>query len=274
MKKQLVRAILAILITQMGVNAQVEKTVELIDYRKDILVSDIETTHLIFENEVEYIDVGNKFFATDVIKNIVKIKYIKTDDETLDTFSNLTIITKEGKYYSFKLLFDRADTSKTFKILPSELKIDQFNSVVPEIDFENSCLNILEKPININKKDLYQNMLFTVNGMYYIDDLIYIRLIIKNKSRLDYTLGKVDFWIRTKNTNKRKLSAYQTRIIEPHYICNYSTEILGYNESEMVFVFKRFVPLKNEDFVLQITESDGGGRRGSIKLDIEDFLIK
>lgn len=97
--------------------------------------------------------------------------------------------------------------------------------------------------------------------------------MVENKSKINYTIGGVDFWIRSKKTNKRKLTAYQVRVVEPHDVCNYSTEIRGFNKSEMVFVFKRFMPLNNENFIVQITESDGGGRRGYIKLDIEDFLL-
>ena len=262
------------MVIQLPLIAQERNTIKPIDYSKEIKITDIETTHLIFENDVEYIDVGSKYFATDVLKNIVKIKFINTKDSPLHPVTNLTIITKKGEYFSFKLIYDQSNFGRSFNILSSNFNIDQFNSIEPEIDFEKKCAEILKKPKNINKKSTGQKMSFIVNGMYYIDDLIYIRLLVENKARLDFTLGKVDFWIRTKNTNKRKLTAFQTRIVKPFYTYNYSNEILGYNKKEMVFVFKRFVPLKNESFVVQITESDGGGRRGSIKLNIEDFLIK
>ena len=262
------------MVIQIPLLAQKKNIIKLIDYSKEIKITDVETTHLIFENDIEYIDVGNKYFATDVLKNIVKIKFINTKDEQLQPTTNLTVITKKGAYYSFKLIYDQNNFGRSFNILSSNFNIDQFNSIKPETDFEKKCFEILKKPKNINKKSTGQKMSFIVNGMYYIDDLIYIRLLVENNSRLDFTLGQADFWIRTKNTNKRKLAAFQTRIVKPYYIYNYSNEILGHNKKEMVFVFKRFVPLKNEIFVVQITESDGGGRRGSIKLNIEDFLIK
>ena len=276
MKKQITTVLLLLcMVNHILLTAQKKNAIKLIDYNKEIRVSDTETTHLIFENDVEYIDVGNKYFATDVLKNIVKVKFINHEDKLSQQHTtNLTIITKNGEYYSFKLGFDQNNYGRSFKMISSNLVIDQFNSLVPEIDFEKKCFEILEKPKNINKKKSYQKMSFTVNGMYYIDDLIYLRLLVENDSRLDFTLGQVDFWIRTRNTNTRKLTAYQTRIIKPFYTCNYDEEILGYNKKEMVFVFKRFVPLKNENFIVQITESNGGGRRGSIKLNVEDLLIK
>jgi len=274
MKKQITNTLLLFMVIQIPLLAQKKNIIKLIDYSKEIKITDVETTHLIFENDIEYIDVGNKYFATDVLKNIVKIKFINTKDEQLQPTTNLTVITKKGAYYSFKLIYDQNNFGRSFNILSSNFNIDQFNSIKPETDFEKKCFEILKKPKNINKKSTGQKMSFIVNGMYYIDDLIYIRLLVENNSRLDFTLGQADFWIRTKNTNKRKLAAFQTRIVKPYYIYNYSNEILGHNKKEMVFVFKRFVPLKNEIFVVQITESDGGGRRGSIKLNIEDFLIK
>ena len=273
MKQQLLNTVFIFSLIQFSLMAQKTDFVEVINYVKEIKISDIETTHLIFADEVEYIDVGNKYFATDVLKNIVKIKFVNTNNEGAEPISSLTIITKKGEYFSFKLLFDKENTDTSFRVLSSEFKIDQFNSITPEIDFKNDCLNILGIHENIKKKVSYQKMNFRVNGIYYIDDLIYIRVLIENKSRIDYTLDKIDFWIRSKKTNKRKLTAYQSRLIEPFYRCNYTEEIMGFNKSEMVFVFKRFVPLKNENFIIEITESGGGGRRGSIKLDIEDFLL-
>lgn len=274
MKRTILKILLTFVLTQFTLTAQRNDSIEPINYVKMIKVSDIETTHLIFDDNIEYIDVGNKYFATDVLKNIVKIKFVNTNDKSVIPISSLTIITKNGAYFSFKLLYDRQNTDTSFRVSTSNLTINQFNSILPDIDFDNSCKNILNKPNNIKKKMRYQKMSFSLNGIYYINDLIYLRVQIENNSRVDYTLGKVDFWIRSKNTNRRKLTAYQTRIIEPHYKCNYSNEILGFNKTEMVFVFKRFVPLKNEDFIIQFTENDGGGRRGTIKLDIEDFLIK
>jgi len=273
MKQQLLKTILIFSLIQFSLMAQKTDLVEPINYTKEIKISDLETTHLIFDNEVEYIDIGNKYFATDVLKNIVKIKFIDSKNDNVEPVSNLTIITKNGEFFSFKLLFNRQNTETSFRVQSSEFKIDQFNSITPEIDFKNSCLGIFKLPENIKKEVNYQKMNFTVNGIYYIDDLIYIRLLIENRSRIDYTLGKIDFWLRSKKTNKRKLTAYQARLVEPFYKCNYSEEIRGLTKSEVVFVFKRFVPLKNENFIIQVTESDGGGRRGSIKLDIENFLI-
>ena len=256
-----------------SINGQENKKIENVNYLKEIDVSDIETTHLIFDNDIEYIDVGNKYFASNVIKNIVKIKFLKVDNDQ-EEYSNLSIITAGGLFYSFKLFFNRANPITTYKITPTDLRINQFDSREKEFDFEESCEYVEKLPSNINKYDVFQRMKFLVNGMYYFNDKIYIKMIIENKSRVDYTLGKVDFWIRTKNTNKKKLTSFQTVRVEPIFIYKNHKEIKGFNEQRMIFVFDRLVPLKNEDFVIQIVESKGGGRRGSIKLDIEDFLIK
>ena len=98
MKKQITTVLLLLcMVNHVLLTAQEKNAIKLIKYNKEIKISDTETTHLIFENDVEYIDVGNKYFATDVLKNIVKVKFINTEDNlTQHHTTNLTIITKNG----------------------------------------------------------------------------------------------------------------------------------------------------------------------------------
>lgn len=62
-----------------------------------IEVCDFQTTHLVFESDVVYIDIGNpQKYIFDYTNNIVRLKGEKTASST-----NLTVITSDNNFYSF-----------------------------------------------------------------------------------------------------------------------------------------------------------------------------
>lgn len=243
-------------------------------------VSDKLTTHLIFQEEIDYIDIGANEFSVDKIKNVVKIKCTDLDNWNIKEKTNLTVVTKNGFYYSLWVFYKKNPKIKTY-IYTSEnaIELQTFNSLNSSNLKINKCNRLLSKNPNIVKKDSNHKMKYQVNGIFYEKDKIILRLKIENQSRINFTTDSIRFLLTTKKRfnlfkSLKKLDALQYVEKNAGFICNNTKDVLGNSNQTILFGFDRFVPTKDEVLEVRIAENNSGGRRGKIVLNIEDFLLK
>ena len=249
------------------------------DYTK-IEVSDKITTHLIFEKEIDYIDIGAAEFSVDKLKNIVKIKYTGTDEWDINRRTNLTIVTKGGNYYSFWVSYKKLLAKKTHICKPKDsYKLDSFDVLNKEKIEAKRCENLFSRNSNVLKKYSKHKMMYQINGIFYENDKIILRLKIENQSNINFTTDSIRFLLTTKEKFKplkslKKLKAVQFIEKSASFTCNITKDIAAKSSRTILFGFNRFVPTNNELLEVRIAESNSGGRRGKIVLKIDDFLLK
>lgn len=245
-----------------------------------INVSDKLTTHLIFEDEVEYIDIGVRAFSVDKLKNIVKIKCTDLQNWNIHERTNLTVVTKRGDYYSIWVYFERDPKVKTYWYESKNgIKLKKFDDLDAEKLKAERCEDLSFKNSNIQKKYSAYHMKYEVNGIFYEDDKIIFRLKIDNLTKIKFTTDSIRFLLTTKKKfnilkSLKKLEPIQYIEKKADFVCNEVKEINGKSSHTYLFGFKRFVPTKDEILEIRISENYSGGRRGVILLNIKDFLFK
>lgn len=245
-----------------------------------INVSDKLTTHLIFEDEVEYIDIGAREFSVDILKNIVKIKCTDSQNWNIYEKTNLTVVTKRGDYYSIWVYFDSAPKVKTYWYKSkSALKLKTFDVLDAEKLNTKKCVNLTSKNSNIHKEHTSYHMNYEINGLFYEMDKIIFRLKIENLSRIKFTTDSIRFLLTTKKKfnifkSLKKFEPIQYIEKKADFVCNEVKDINGKSSHTFLFGFKRFVPTKDEILEIRVSENNSGGRRGVIRLNIKDFLFK
>lgn len=245
-----------------------------------INVSDKLTTHLIFEDEVDYIDIGAREFSVDKLKNIVKIKCTDLQNWNTHEKTNLTVLTKRGDYYSIWVYFERDPKIKTYHYgSENAIKLKTFDVLDADKLKAERCKNFSLKNSNIHKKYSEFYMKYEVNGMFYEKDKIIFRLKIENLTRIKFTTDSIRFLLTTKKKfnilkSLKKLEPIQYIEKKADFVCNEAKEINGKSSHTYLFGFNRFVPTKDEILEIRISENNSGGRRGVILLNINDFLFK
>lgn len=239
-----------------------------------IAVSDIKTTHLILNDKIKYLDIGSRYFVTDTLENIVKVKHIGGDftKKEEEKKTNLTIITKDGSFYSIPLFFLREITNTTYRLNPNGSKSNISMKPDRKKMGKFEMCHFTQKAVsNYNIKG-NRDLLFTkVSGIFYRGNYISIRVEVKNFSTIDLNIDHFLFRF-VKDKRFARDAVYQERVLRPVLICNESDRVRGTGGIEVFsFVFEKFVPNDNEKLQMDIIEKDGG-RSTTIKIPRKKLL--
>lgn len=215
---------------------------------RNLQVSDNRTTNLVFPAPIFSIDRGSDKIV--VQKSADNILRVKADSFFSDT-TNLTVITRDGKLYSFLVSF-------TFS--PSFLNID-----LSETDhlLNDTALYRLAGKVLALKTNLHGisynsgGVRWNLNGIYSDGENIVCKLRIENHSAFSFATGGLRCYVGTSNNNKRRAS--QLKEISPLLI---SPTIMLIKEKQfvlMVIVLPKSALIDGQQ--LQIVQAEKEGDR-------------
>ncbi|SRR6266542_4742757 len=239
--------------------AQSEKTSFIGSYHLSITCN--KTTNLIFPYAIQSVDRGTKDILVQKVMGAENILQIKADKSNFSE-TNLSVVTKDGKLYSFIL---------NYLDNPPQLNIafqkDTFNSARDRQVFFSETAN-QEELIAIAKyvldakktvhgiKDRHETMLLSLSGLYANNDVFYFQLKLHNRSQVSYDINAIRFFIRDRKKSKR--TAVQEREIKPIYVYGNDTSIKGESSQLCVIALPKFALADDKYLFVQVTENDGG----------------
>ncbi len=247
----------------LGLGGYAQKEMNVLPVQETVFVSDIKTTHLIFEENVNYLDLGSPYFVADTLQPIVKIKHIGEDvGKPISQETNLTVITESGVYYSIPLRYNRDTKDLTYRLKATKEHIDAVHQEKKALDKNEmeierfiSSLKFAKPNVDlVNKKEDFE---IKIKGIYYQRDYMAIQVALYNGSTIDLDIDQILFRLKLK---KRVASdyIYQERIVKPIQIVDEVKKIKGFNTKTMVMIFKKFTPNENESLVIDVLEANGG----------------
>lgn len=251
---------------------------DLIPLRKQdtLLVSDIKTTHLLFENDINYVDIGSPYFVADTLEQMIRLKHIGEElADTRSQVSNLTVITKDGSYYSIVLGFDRFAEIVTYRVKKADHIVEAIVKEKEKEESKNAILNSLcdrLKRVKPNKRirgDRLGDLEVKVSGIFYVDEKIGIRIALQNKSTIDFDIAHILFRSKLRKRFSKDY-LYQERVIPPIYTCASSMEVAGKGRRIVTLLFDKFMLNEKEHLALDIFEENGGR---SVTVDIERIKL-
>ncbi|MFH6968790.1 conjugative transposon protein TraN [Flavobacterium sp. FlaQc-28] len=123
-----------------------------------------------------------------------------------------------------------------------------------------------KKKISGLKKSKYQIRL-EVNGIFIQQDVLYLRVVFENKSKINYDIDQFRFFIRDKRKSKR--TASQEIELEPLYATSSSSVIPYKSEIIKVYALEKFTIPENKYLTIQMIEKNGGRH---LEVDINNNL--
>ncbi|MEH6680383.1 MAG: conjugative transposon protein TraN [Sediminicola sp.] len=230
-----------------------------------IAISSNKTTNLIFPYAVRSVDRGSRDALVQKAmgtENILQVKAAAKDMEE----TNLTVITADGKLYSFLLVYDHDPLTLNYSFGDRELS---------EVAFSPGDWNdrILEKYSEIasgrtkrlhGAREKKYGIKLALTGLYVKDDIMYYRIQIKNSSNIRYSVDQLRFFVKDRSRAKR--TTYQEEEIEPLHTYGMGTVIEGKSERDIVVALpKRVVP--NQKYIAVHLMEESGGRHVQMKVN-------
>lgn len=127
----------------------------------------------------------------------------------------------------------------------------------------------VEKPVFYNRIYGSKNKItIKLKNISYIDNELYFTLVLSNDSTLDYDINYLNFYVISRNKNRNTVA--QTIPYEALYIHNNPTKVLAKEETEVVFVYKKFTINENKILLVELTEDNG---ERTVKLEIPNTFI-
>lgn len=264
--------LISLLLVCVSVNPQsnAKETAFYEDQYKNLQVGFSKTTSIIFPYTIKSIDKGSAEVLVQKAKGVENILLVKAAKQHFFQ-TNLTVVTSDGKLYVFVLNYDETCPDLNFK---AENAVVASRDVLFSLENENQkrieqcALTAYSKKKKISglKKSKYQIRL-EVNGIFIQQDVLYLRIVFENKSKINYDIDQLRFFIRDQKKSKR--TASQEIELQPLYATSSSSVIPYKSEIIKVYALEKFTIPENKYLTLQMIEKNGGRH---LEVDINNNL--
>ena len=235
--------------------AQIAQTSFIQSYHLNITCN--KTTNLIFPFAVQSADRGSKDVLVQKVKDAENVLQLKADKPNFPQ-TNLTVITTDGKLYSF--IVDYASEPSQMNI---SFKKDTSASVIFSETISNEkTLNVIAQKIDKSKRtmhgvnDKHDAMQLCLKGLYINNDVFYFQLSLQNKSFISYDIDAIRFFIRDRQKYKR--TATQETEIKPLYLYGNIKNVKGKSLQTSVIALPKFTLPDAKYLSVQVLEKNGG----------------
>jgi conjugative transposon TraN protein len=229
------------------------------DQYKNLHIGCSKTTSIVFPYPIKSIDKGSADVLVQKAKGVENILLVKAARQYFFQ-TNLTIVTSDAKLYVFVLNYnedcpDLNINAENALAASKEVLFTLVNENQKKI--EQSASLALSKKIKTSgfKKSKFQIKL-EVNGLFIHQDVLYLRLVFENKSKINYDIDQLRFFVRDQQKSKR--TASQEIELQPLYSTSSSAVIPYKSEIIKVFALEKFTIPENKYLTLQLIEKNGG----------------
>lgn len=218
-----------------------------------------KTTNLIFPYAIKSVDRGSRDVLAQKAKGVENILLVKAGRENF-TETNLSVITSDGKLYSFILNYSNNPSLLNI----SFTKDTTSEETVPLLQSENNeaQMQLMTKRIAEEKRMLHAihgykyKIELRLNGIYIKGDVVFYQLEIKNHSNINYDIDMLRFFIYDDKKSKR--TASQEIEIGPLYVYGDTSVIKDQSKNILVFAFPKFTIPDKKYLSIQLMEKNGG----------------
>lgn len=225
------------------------------------------TTSMIFQYPVVNVDRGSRDLMAQKVMEVENILQLKAGRRDFSE-TNLTVITADGSLHHFYVSYSDHPENQVYRISEGHIGA-RFDGSRTDIEYEIATDQILDDAsAGLIAKDKGFRITFAVRGIYVHDDMLFLRVSLRNKSHIKYDIQSLRFFVRDKKNLKR--TATQERELRPLYVRNETTVVNGNGSADVVFVFQKFTIPDSKTLDIELFERDGGR---NLKIHIGNHAI-
>lgn len=220
-----------------------------------------KTTNLIFPYSVQSVDRGSKDILVQQPKGTENIVQVKADKPNF-TQTNLSVITIDGKLYSFTVDYTAQPTQLNIVVRKSDSTFNAANAPVTLSLGYNEALirSVSEKILKTKAKrveiDRNYQMKLRLGGIYINQDIIYFRLQLQNNSNVSFDADNINFIIKDRQKSKR--TATQETSLMPVFTYHAFASVEADSSATCVVALPKFTLADTKFLSIQMLEKNGG----------------
>ena len=242
-------------------------------YRMQVTYS--KTSHVIFPSPIRYVDLGSELLVAnkaDPTGNVLRVKSAVRD---FDEETNFSVITEDGKFYSFDVFYSSYPDVLSFDLVKMQRTIErQYSTDVLFEDLKGSSSSltelIMENLYRKSRKTIKHvasksfGIQFSVRALHVNDNKFYFTLQVDNSSNVNYDIELINFKIVDKKNLKR--TVVQDKLLEPIRV--YSPTVTASHHSNVIAVYllEQFTLLEDQVLEIEVLERNGG-RHHKVQLE-------
>lgn len=241
------------------------------DQYKNLQIGYSKTTSIVFPYAIKSLDKGSSEVLVQKAKGVENVLLLKAAKQYFFQ-TNLTVVTTDAKLYVFVLNYNEDCPDLNIKAdnavaATKEIMFSLENENQKKIEQSAALAISKKKKINGFKKHKFQIGL-EANGFFIHEDVLYLRVVFENKSKINFDIDQLRFFIRDQKKSKR--TASQEIEIQPLYATSISTVIPSMSEIVKVYALEKFTIPENKYLTLQLIEKSGGRH---LEINISNKLI-
>lgn len=219
-----------------------------------------KTTTLVFPAAVKPADLGSKDILAQKVPGNDNVLFLKAAVAGFPE-TNLTVITADGRLYTFTVLYDSMPAMTVYNITEQQAANREAVAFGPDsmnpASIARTCESLLQaKKVLHGVTDKKGGVRANVSGIYIKEGYLFFRLRFDNASSIRYDVDYTRFSIRDRKVAKR--TAAQTLEIKPVCTAGNTSQVKAGGSSVAVFAFEKFTIPDGKSFIIQIGEAGGG----------------
>lgn len=223
-----------------------------------IAISFNKTSNIIFPYEIISVDKGSSSVLAQKAKGVENILQLKAEKESFAQ-TNLSVITKDGRFYSFLVDYAQDPAILNFQIVKGS-NLFKSDVLLSDFSLNEDIVNDITRQLKNRKRFLHiytknQRMKLSMDGIYLKENLMWISFKMANGSFISYRPESIRFFVR--DLKRLKRTALQETEIQPLY-AQMDSLISGNDDATAVFGFNPFTIPKTQELIVQVAEHNGG----------------
>lgn len=235
---------------------------------KNLQIGYSKTTSIVFPYAIKSIDKGSPDVLMQKAKGVENILLLKAAKQNF-TQTNLTVVTADSRLYVFVLNYDDLCPDLNIKadntaVVNGDILFSLENENQKKIEQYASLALSRKKKVDGLKRSKFE-MKLAVSGIFIHQDVLYLRLVLGNTSKINYEIDQLRFFIRDRKKSKR--TASQEIEIVPLYSTLNTAVIPDRSEMIIVYALSKFTIPEKKYLTIQLIEKNGGRQ---IEIDVKN----
>ncbi|MCT4319612.1 conjugative transposon protein TraN [Elizabethkingia anophelis] len=201
----------------------------------------------------------------DGFQSTLNVLRIKAAVQNFEPETNFSVITEDGKFYSFDVFYSSAPAVLTYDLLKMKQVEKQKKSefMFGELEgYSPSVADLIMESIYHRGKKIVRNIYsdnygiaFSLKGIYVHQGKLYFHTALNNTSNLPFIIDAVTFSIVDKK--KAKKTIFQDQTLTPLRIYKVPDKVMESSEESNVFMLEQFTLTKDKILLIEIYEKNG-----------------